>query len=75
MKILCELIQSLRHRTSHYLHAYIVGQDRMVLAQDEHLKIIAACQQADAESAKRLMREHVLKAGHGIIDYIKSKTD
>ena len=72
---LCELIQSLRHRTSHYLHAYIVGQDRMVLAQDEHLKIISACQQKDAETAKQLMREHVLKAGNGIIDHINKKTE
>ena len=71
---LCELIQALRHRTSHYLHAYIAGQDRMVLAQDEHLKIIAACQQKDAETAKQLMREHVLKAGNGIIDYINRKS-
>ncbi|MFK7802596.1 MAG: GntR family transcriptional regulator [Anaerolineae bacterium] len=70
---LCELIQSLRHRTSHYLHAYIVGQNRMVLAQDEHLKIIDACRSDDALTAKRLMHEHVLKAGKGIIDYIKSK--
>lgn len=70
---LCELIQSLRHRTSHYLHAYIVGQNRMVLAQDEHLKIINACQKGDADHAKDLMHDHVLKAGKGIIDYIKSK--
>lgn len=68
---LCDLIQSLRHRTSHYLHAYIAGQQRMVLAQDEHLKIIEACEAGDAATAKTRMYDHVLKAGMGIIEYIR----
>ena len=70
-KYLCELIGSLRNRTSHYLHAYMIDLGGMPPAQDEHRAIVAACQAGDSERAATIMYGHVMKAGEGIIDYVK----
>jgi len=64
---LCGLIEILRHRTEHYLHAYAIQQQGMPLAQDEHRAIILACKQQDAARVEALMYQHVHKAGQGII--------
>ena len=68
---LLELIQTLRHRTEHYLHAYIVGKEGMPMAQDEHRLVVAACRRGDAEQAAAIMQEHVTKAGNAIVEYLR----
>ena len=70
---LLELTRTLRHRTQHYLHAYMIEQGRMPHAQAEHRAIVAACRKRDSKLAKVMMYEHVMKAGQGIIDYVKGK--
>lgn len=70
-KHLCELISTLRNRTSHYLHAYMIDLGGMPLAQDEHRAILEACETKDTETAASIMYNHVLKAGDGIIAYVK----
>ncbi|MEM7117222.1 MAG: GntR family transcriptional regulator [Chloroflexota bacterium] len=70
-KHLCELISTLRNRTSHYLHAYMIDLGGMPLAQDEHRVILKACEAKDVETAVSIMHDHVLKAGDGIIAYVK----
>lgn len=70
-KHLCELISTLRNRTSHYLHAYMIDLGGMPLAQDEHRAILEACEVKDAETAVSIMYDHVIKAGDGIIAYVK----
>ena len=70
-KHLCELISTLRNRTSHYLHAYMIDLGGMPLAQDEHRAILEACEAKDAKTAASIMHDHVIKAGDGIIAYVK----
>jgi DNA-binding GntR family transcriptional regulator len=70
-KHLCELNATLRHRTAHYLHAYMIDQGGMPLAQEEHRAIVAACRQQDAEKASAIMYRHVAEAGQGIIKYAR----
>ncbi len=70
---LLELTRTLRHRTQHYLHAYMIEQGQMPYAQTEHRAIVAACRERDTERAKAIMYEHVMKAGRGIIEYVKGK--
>lgn len=70
-KNLCDLISSLRNRTSHYLHAYMIDLGGMPPAQDEHRAIVAACENGDSETAAVIMHGHVMKAGEGIIAYVQ----
>ena len=72
---LLQLTRTLRHRTQHYLHAYMIEQDRMPHAQDEHRAIVLACRERDGKRAKTMMYEHVTKAGRGIIEYVKGKAN
>lgn len=73
-KHLCDLNATLRHRTAHYLHAYMIDQGGMPLAQEEHRAIVAACRQQDAEKASSIMHQHVAEAGQGIIEYARRLT-
>lgn len=70
---LCNIIDSLRNSTAHYLHAYMNGQDGMPLAQDEHRLIVTACEAGDAAEAAAMMYRHVMQAGEGIIEYVNKK--
>ncbi len=67
---LCELINTLRNRTAHYLHAYMIDLSGMPLAQDEHIAIVEACKAKDAEKAATLMQQHVMAAGTAIMEYV-----
>ena len=69
-KHLCELNQTLRHRTQHYLHAYMHDLGSMALAQGEHRAILEACRKGDAERAAELVEEHVTEVGQAIIDFV-----
>lgn len=68
---LCELIKTLRHRTEHYLHAYIIDLGAMPSAQEEHRAIVNACRQGDTGLAEEIMYQHVTNAGQGIIEYVQ----
>jgi DNA-binding GntR family transcriptional regulator len=72
---LCELIETLRHRTEHYLHAYIIDLGGMTPAQEEHRAIIDACRNGDAEIAAEIMHSHVAKAGQEIIEYAERTSE
>ena len=71
---LCELVGTLRNRTSHYLHAYMIDLGGMPLAQDEHRAILDACHAGDADGAATIMYDHVMEAGEGIIEYVKRES-
>ena len=68
---LCELVSTLRNRTSHYLHAYMIDLGGMPLAQDEHREILEACRLGKADEASAIMYRHVMEAGEGILEYVK----
>lgn len=70
-KNLCELVSSLRNRTSHYLHAYMIDLGGMPPAQDEHRAIVEAIMDGDTDRASSIMYNHVMKAGEGIIAYVE----
>jgi DNA-binding GntR family transcriptional regulator len=68
---LCELTDMLRHRTQHYLHAFITHQGGMPRAIVEHKEILDACRRGDAEKAANIVHEHVMKVGQSIIEYVQ----
>ncbi|UCC88273.1 MAG: GntR family transcriptional regulator [Anaerolineales bacterium] len=68
---LCELIRILRHRTQHYLHAYIDDLGGMPHAQSEHRTILEACRRGDVEQAASIIHDHVAQVGHAIIAYVR----
>jgi len=73
-KHLYELTDLLRHRTQHYLHAFITHLGGMPRAQEEHRAILRACRLGDAEEAASIVHEHVMKVGQSIIEYVQ-RTD
>lgn len=73
-KHLYDLIETLRHRTSHYLHAYMIDLGGMPLAQEEHRAILTACRKGDVEQASAIMHKHVAEVGQSIIEYVQRTT-
>jgi len=67
---LCELTSLLRHRTQHYLHAYISHLGGMPMAQEEHRAVVEACRIGDAEQAATIIYDHVTHVGNSIIEYV-----
>jgi DNA-binding GntR family transcriptional regulator len=72
---LCELIDMLRYRTQHYLHAFITSLGGMPQAQMEHWAILEACKRGDAEQASALIHDHVAQVGHAIIEYVRQRDE
>ena len=72
---LCDLVQTLRRRTQHYLHAYTDLVGSMPAAQAEHREILAACRRGDAETASALTRAHVLRVGAVLVQHTRQKED
>ena len=72
---LCDIIFSLRNRTSHYVHAFIhmVEQEESRQGRDEHHEILALCRAGDAEGAAGKIHEHVISAGIGIKSYVETQ--
>jgi DNA-binding GntR family transcriptional regulator len=70
---LCELTSILRHRTQHYLHAYISHLGGMPMAQEEHRAIIEACRNGDTERAATIIYDHVTHVGNSIIEYVRQE--
>jgi DNA-binding GntR family transcriptional regulator len=67
---LCELTSLLRHRTQHYLHAYISHLGGMPMAQEEHRAVVEASRIGDAERAATIIYDHVTHVGNSIIEYV-----
>jgi len=70
---LCELTSILRHRTQHYLHAYISHLGGMPMAQVEHRAVIEACRNGDTERAATIIFDHVTHVGNSIIEYVRQQ--
>jgi DNA-binding GntR family transcriptional regulator len=70
---LCELTSILRHRTQHYLHAYISYLGGMPMAQEEHRAVIEACRNGDADHAATIIYDHVTHVGNSIIEYVRQQ--
>jgi len=68
---LCELTSTLRHRTQHYLHAFISHLGGMPMAQVEHRAIIDASRNRDANRASAIIYDHVTHVGNSIIEYVR----
>lgn len=68
---LCETLQTLRHRTEHYLYTYISCLGQMPQAQAEHHAILDACFAGDANRAATLINDHVSKVGRTLAQYVK----
>jgi len=70
---LCEFIELLRHRTQHYLHAFISDLGGMPQAQSEHRAMIDACRRGDAGEAGRIAHEHVAQVGRALVEYVQTR--
>jgi len=62
---LASVINMLRHRVAHYFHNYMIELGSH--AQTDHLDIIQACQDRDAERAAEIMFGHIDRAGRAVV--------
>jgi DNA-binding GntR family transcriptional regulator len=74
-KHLCEITEMLRHRTQHYLHAFITHLGGMPQAQAEHRAILEACRQGDVEQTGKIIHHHVAQVGHAIVEYVRQRDE
>ncbi|HNB52781.1 MAG TPA: GntR family transcriptional regulator [Anaerolineales bacterium] len=66
---LCSIISMLRNRAAHYFHNYMLELETH--AQTDHLAIIEACQDRDADRAADIMYGHIARAGLAVVEYCK----
>lgn len=69
---LLDMIHMLHNNISRYMVFYL---DKMAFKEQshaEHQKILAACRQGDKATAKRLLQQHMQKAGHALAAYLKT---
>jgi DNA-binding GntR family transcriptional regulator len=70
---LCELIEVLRRRTQHYVHAHIGEMGRLSESREDHRAILEACQLGDADLAARIMRRHLSRVGQELVEYYRKR--
>jgi len=70
---LCELIEVLRRRTQHYVHTHIGEMGRKPESLEDHRAILEACRCGDADQAAVIMRQHLSRVGHELVEYFKSR--
>lgn len=70
---LCDLVQLLRYRTQHYLHAFISHLGGMPKAQTEHKSIVKACKRGEADQAGTIVFDHVNNVGRSIIEFVRQQ--
>jgi len=70
-KLLCELIENLRYRMHHYMHAFKLELGDMVQIQAEHRRIMDACAARDADLAATLIHDHVAEVGRAIVEHMR----
>lgn len=60
-------------RIESYLRAQLVLTDGMNRARREHIGILEACVERNADLASKLTQEHILGASESLINYLKDK--
>ncbi len=65
-----EAIESALDRVDRYLRAQLVLSDGLARANDEHLRILEACERGDAELAAELTRQHILGAKDSLLKHL-----
>lgn len=65
-----EAIESAMDRVDRYLRAQLVLTDGMARANDEHDRILDACERGDAEAAAELTRQHILGAKDSLLKHL-----
>lgn len=66
---LYELIELLRRRTQHYVHAHLSVMGRRPESIEDHRAILEACQRGDADQAAAIMRQHLSRVGRELVEY------
>lgn len=68
---LFELIELLRRRTQHYVHAHLGVMGRRPESIEDHRAILEACQRRDPDQAAAIMRQHLSRVGRELVEYFQ----
>ncbi|MBY5939895.1 GntR family transcriptional regulator [Halomonas sp. DP5N14-9] len=69
---LAEEAQTLKQRLKPYRRLQLQVRSRMQSSLDEHREVLQAIEAGDAESAERILRDHVLIQGERFSDFVSS---
>ncbi|MCZ4271090.1 GntR family transcriptional regulator [Maritalea porphyrae] len=67
------VVKTTLDRIESYLRAQLVLTDGMSRARREHIGILEACVERNADLASKLTQEHILGASESLINYLKDK--
>ena len=68
-----KVIDNALDRVERFLRAQLLMTDGMEQANREHLEILSACEQGDANLAAKLTREHIEGAKRALVEYLESR--
>ncbi len=71
-KMLYEIIYHLRDYFQRYRRAILVMPDMASISSREHLAVLEAMRDRDADTAELLVKKHILRAGSVLLEAIKS---
>jgi DNA-binding GntR family transcriptional regulator len=64
-------IRKLHHSVTPYLRLYLSTDKAWEMPGFEHRELIDAIDKGDAAAAERRMREHVMSAAHGVVEFVR----
>lgn len=68
-------IKNLHINVDRYVRLQMAKMDYGEYSQKEHYQILKACRQKDVETAVKLLKEHIDRAGQKLVIYLQQKTD
>ena len=64
-------IRKLHHSVTPYLRLYLSTDKAWEMPGFEHRELLEAVRKRDARAAERRMREHVMSAAHGVVEFVR----
>lgn len=75
LKYFKEVADNAMDRVERYIRAQLVMSDGMARAEIEHLAILEACEERDADRASLLLRDHIIGAKHSLLEHFPVPRD
>ena len=70
---LCAHVRRLRQSVAPYLRLYLSTKKIAEMPGNEHRSLIDAIRAGDPAGAERKMREHVMSAAHGVVEFVRGQ--
>lgn len=68
-------VRRLRQSVAPYLRLYLSTKKIAEMPGNEHRSLINAIKKGDPVAAERMMREHVMQAAHGVVEFVRAQDE